>query len=130
MLKVVFPTSQDIYIEVNGQKLAVVESYKAQSSQSTRYIEAFGQSEPVGTVSGRIKHILNLSRVYMYYDGNSCLDINFFNLHNFNVVIVKPDRRIIYSGCEWANIKESASLNDTVLEDVEIIAAKRMEILQ
>lgn len=130
MVKFVFPTSQDIYIEVNGQKLAVVESYKVQSSQNSRYIEAFGESEPIGTVSGRIKHVVTLSRVYMYYDGESSSSINFYGLHNFNLVIVKPDRRIIYSSCEWSNIKESASLNDTILEDVEIIAAKRMEILQ
>ena len=129
MLKAVFPTSQDIYIEVNGKKLAVVESYKAQSSQNSRYIEAFGEKEPVGTASGRVKHVISLSRVYMYFDGQSDTAVNFFDLHNFNLVIVKPDRRIVYSGCEWFDIKESASLNDTILEDVQIIAAKRMEIL-
>lgn len=130
MIKVVFPSSRDIYIEVNGQKLAVVESYKVQSTQSSRYIEAFGQSEPVGTISGRVKHAISLSRLYICYENSNGADLNFYDLHDFNLVIVKPDRKIIYSGCEWSNIKESASLNDAILEDIEIIAAKRMEILQ
>ncbi len=127
MSGLMFPTSQDIYIEINGRKLAVVEGYKAQSSQSSKYIEAFGESQPVGTISGRITHMLQLSRICV------CVDviednIDLYSLHNFNMVIVKPDRRIIYSGCEWVSIKESASLNDAVLENVEIIATKRMEV--
>ena len=32
MLNITFPTSKDIYLEVNGKKLAVVESYKAKST--------------------------------------------------------------------------------------------------
>jgi len=43
-------------------------------------------------------------------------------------VIVKPDRRIIYSGCEWNEISESAGINDTVLEGVSLIASHRMEL--
>ncbi len=127
MVKIIFPTSQDIFIEVNGKKLAVVESYKAQSTQSSRYIEAFGEKEPVGTVSGRMKHVISLSRIYTCYDESGT--VNFYELHNFNLVIVKPDRRIIYSGCEWASVKETAALGDAVLEDIEVIAAKRMEIV-
>ena len=126
MIKTVFPTSQDIYIEVNGKKLAVVESYKVRSTQSSRYIEAFGMNQPVGTVSGRVKHQISISRIYTCNEGSQ--GTNFYQLHNFNMVIVKPDKKIIYSGCEWSNINEKATLNDAILEDIEIIAAKRMEI--
>ena len=127
MLNISFPTSKDIYLEVNGKKLAVVESYKAKSVCDSQYIEAFGQSEPVGTVSGRIRHTIELSRVYACEE-NSSNKVNFYELNNFNLVIVKPDRKIIYSGCEWSGINESASLNSSVLENVTLIAAKRMEI--
>ena len=43
-----FPTSRDIYLEVNGRKLAVVEGYKAHSARESHYVEAFGSAEPVG----------------------------------------------------------------------------------
>lgn len=128
MLKVVFPTSQDIYIEVNGKKLAVVESYRAKSFRGSRYIEAFGESEPVGSIAGRVTHVIELSRIYSY-TGSDGQSISFHDLTDFNLVIVKPDRKIIYSDCEWTNINEVANLNDTVAENVEIIAVKRMEVI-
>ncbi len=129
MMKIRFPTSQDIYIEVNGKKLAVVESYKAKSIQDSKYIEALGEKEPVGVITGKVNHLIELSRIY------SCCDldgdcINFYNLKDFNLVIVKPDRKIVYSNCEWVGINESASVNDTILENIRIISAKRMEIVQ
>lgn len=129
MVKIKFPTSQDIYIEVNGKKLAVVESYKAKSVQDSKYIEALGEKEPVGVVTGRVNHLIELSRVYSYCDINGDC-INFYDLQNFNLVVVKPDRRIVYSNCEWIGINESASVNDAILENVQIISAKRMEIIQ
>lgn len=129
MVKIKFPTSQDIYIEVNGKKLAVVESYKAKSVQDSKYIEALGEKEPVGVVTGRVNHLIELSRVYSYCDINGDC-INFYDLQNFNLVVVKPDRRIVYSNCEWIGINESASVNDAILENVQVISAKRMEIIQ
>jgi hypothetical protein len=51
-------------LEVNGRKLAVVEGYKAHSARESHYVEAFGSAEPVGTVPGKTKHFVELSRVY------------------------------------------------------------------
>lgn len=127
MINISFPTSKDIYIEVNGKKLAVVESYKAKASCDSKYIEAFGESEPIGTVSGRIHHTIELSRVYACLENQNNI-VNFYDLHNFNLVIVKPDKKIIYSGCEWSSINESAAVNSSILENVTLIAAKRLEV--
>ena len=44
------------------------------------------------------------------------------------MVVVKPDRKIIYSGCEWAGITETAALGDVMVESVTVAAAKRMEL--
>ena len=49
MALVSIPTSADIYIEVNGTKVAAAQSYRVKSSRQSRYVEAFGSSEPVGT---------------------------------------------------------------------------------
>lgn len=121
------PTSKDIYIEVDGRKLAVVEGYKAQSSRESRYIEAFGESEPVGTIGGRTRHQLELSRVVLSAEGLQ-RGVSFYDLDDFNLVIVRPDRRTVYAGCRWANIAETANLGDPVLEAVTIIAARRTEL--
>ena len=37
-----FPTSSDIYLEVDGVKVAVVQSYTAKSSKTNSAVEAFG----------------------------------------------------------------------------------------
>lgn len=124
---ILFPTSKDIYIEINGRRLAVAQGYKAKSTRESRYVEAFGSEQPVGTVGGRQKHLLELTRVCATREAVGD-GVDFHSLTGFNVVIVKPDRQIIYSGCEWGEISEAASLGEVVLESVVIVAAKRMEL--
>ena len=48
-----FPTSSDIYLELDGRKIAVVQSYTAKASKSSQSVEAFGESEPVATIEGQ-----------------------------------------------------------------------------
>ena len=55
-----FPTSSDIYLEVDGVKVAVVQSYSAKASKTSSAVEAFGESEPVATVPGQTSHVLEL----------------------------------------------------------------------
>ena len=37
-----FPTSADIYLELDGKKVAVVQSYTAKASKTSQAVEAFG----------------------------------------------------------------------------------------
>jgi hypothetical protein len=122
-----FPTSQDIYLEVNGKKVAVVQSYTAKSTRSTISVQAFGESDPVGTIGGSDSHTIELSRLYATDDAISD-GIRFHDLDDFSLVICKPDRKIIYSGCRWSSISENGQLGAMVLEQVTLIAAKRMEV--
>ena len=121
-----FPTSSDIYLEVDGVKVAVVQSYSAKASKTSSAVEAFGESEPVATVPGQTSHVLELTRLYAtdeaIRDG-----IDFHTLEDFSLVICKPDRRVIYSGCQWSSIGETGTLGDMVVEKVTIVAAKRLE---
>ena len=122
MALVSIPTSADIYLEVNGRKVAAAQSYRVKSSRESRYIEAFGSTEPVGTVGGRVKHWIELSRVYQK-EG-----IDFYELSGFNLVIVLPDSKIIYTGCEWADITQAASVGEVVLEKVSLVASRRIKL--
>ena len=122
-----FPTSSDIYLEVDGTKVAVVQSYSARSDKSSRAVEAFGEEEPVATIPGQTSHVLELSRLYAteeaVQDG-----IDFYSLSDFSLVICKPDRKIVYSGCQWSSIQENGTLGNMVLEKVTIVASKRLEM--
>ena len=121
-----FPTSSDIYLELEGKKVAVVQSYTAKASKSSKSVEAFGESEPVATIAGQKKYVLELTRLYATDDAISD-GINFYDLADFSLVICKPDRKVIYSGCEWSAIAEEGELNAMVAEKITITAAKRLE---
>ena len=121
-----FPTSSDIYLEVVGARVAVVQSYAAKTTKGSTAVEAFGEAEPVATAPGQANHVVELTRLYAtdqaIRDG-----INFYTMENFSLVICKPDRKIIYSGCQWSSIQESASVGSMVLEKVTLVAARRIE---
>lgn len=121
-----FPTSADIYLELNGKKLAVVQSYSAQTTKTSSVVEAFGESEPVATIPGPRKHTVVLTRLYATEEAAKG-GMSFRELEDFNLVICKPDRRIIYSGCQWQDLSETGKLGDMVLEKVTIVAARRVE---
>ena len=121
-----FPTSSDIYLELDGKKVAVVQSYTAKAKKTSMNVEAFGESEPVATIAGQKTYTLELTRLYATDDAIAD-GINFYELTDFSLVICKPDRKIIYSGCEWSNIQEEGQLNAMVAEKITVLAAKRIE---
>lgn len=122
-----FPTSNDIYLEVNGKKVAVVQSYSVKSTRTSSVVEAFGEDRPVATVQGPAQHVIELTRLYATDQAISD-GLNFHDLNDFSLVICKPDRKVIYSGCRWSAIQETGNLGAMVLEKVTVAAAKRIEV--
>ena len=120
------PTTADIYLEVDGVRVAVVQSYRAVTTRQSRAVEAFGQEEPVATIRGQGQYTIELTR--MYATDEAIRDgISFMNLDNFSLVVCKPDRNIIYSGCQWSQLQESAEVGGNVIEKITIEAARRTE---
>ena len=126
MVTKAIPTSSDIYLELNGRKVAVVQSYTAQTTKTSTTIEAFGESEPVAAIPGHNKHQLELTRIYAT-DAALADGINFYDLEDFSLVICKPDRRVIYSGCQWNKIGETGTLGASVAEKISVVASHRIE---
>ena len=122
-----FPTSSDIYLELEGKKVAVVQSYSVKTTKTSQVIEAFGEEEPVATVGGQCQYVLELTRLYATDDAISD-GIDFYGMRDFSLVICKPDRRVIYSGCNWSAIAEEGKLGAMVAEKVSVLARKRMEV--
>ena len=120
------PMSSDIYLEVGGKKVAVVQSYQATAKKKDRSVEAFGESEPVATIAGQPSYTLELTRLYAT-DSAISDGINFHDLVDFSLVIVKPDKRIVYTGCNWSRIDENGAVGDLVAEKITVIAAHRVE---
>lgn len=124
--RVKIPTSNDIYLEANGIKVAVVQSYRSTAKRTERTVEAFGESEPVATIANQNTYQLVLTRLYATDEAISD-GISFYDLQDFSLVIAKPDRRVVYTGCNWSKIAETGALSETVAEEITIVAAKRVE---
>ena len=122
-----FPTSSDIWLELDGQKVAVVQSYTCKAARSSYAVEAFGEEEPVATVQGPQSYVIQLTRLYAT-DQAIADGLDFYGLKNFSLVICKPDRKVIYSDCQWSDIQEDAQLGRLVVEKLTLVARSRMEV--
>ena len=121
-----FPTSSDIWLELDGQKVAVVQSYNCKTTRSSYSVEAFGEEEPVATVQGPQSYVIQLTRLYAT-DKAIADGLSFYDMRNFSLVICKPDRKVICSDCQWSGIEEDAQLGKTVVEKLTLVARRRME---
>lgn len=121
-----FPTSKNITFELDGRTVAIVQSYNTNYTKEDKEVDAFGEEDPVGFVEGKRQYSIKISKAYI--DDEAAKDgINFYSIKNFDFVIVKPDRRIIYTGCFVSSIDEEGQLNDIVAENISIKATKRRE---
>ena len=90
-------------------------------------MEAFGEAEPVATIANQLSYRLELTRLYATDEAISD-GINFHNLSDFSLVIVKPDRRVIYTNCQWSKIEESGELSQMVAERITLVSSHRTEM--
>lgn len=100
-----FPTSYDIYLEQDGEKVATVQSYVASKGDNG--------------------YKIRLSSVYV-------VDVKrpLYSLDNFSLVIEKPEKIIVYTGCRWKSITEEGTLDSMICETADIIAESRGEAQQ
>ena len=122
-----FPTSRDIYIEVEGVRLAAAQEYLARSTRKTQYVEAFGQEEPVGCASGPATYRVELTHGRALAPAPQ---VDFHALEEFSLVVVQPGKRVIYSGCRWESLQESAQLGGLLLEKAVLLASGRSEVAE
>lgn len=126
MMTTKIPTTADISLQVNGSKVAVVQSYRVTAKSKSSTIEAFGEREPIATVRSMNSYTIELSRLYAT-DAAIRDGISFHDLEDFSLVICKPDRRIIFDNCQWSELTESAEVGGMVLEKAVIYASHRLE---
>lgn len=119
-------TSNDIFIEISGKRIAGVQSYSTKYNKDTKPVDVFGQDVPIGYIQGKKKYTLDLSRIYLE-DTAASDGVDFYSLadNQFNVVIIKNGKRITYADCIVTDVSEDGSLNDKVVEKMTISALTR-----
>ena len=116
---------KDIYIEINGIKLASIKNYNISISKDIYNIKSFNNKIPVKTLELNSSINIKLLKVCLLTQENP---IDFFNLSDFNLVIFKPKYQIIFFGCNWSDITESAEINSTIINSLSLKAQKQIKI--
>lgn len=119
-------TSNDIFIEISGKRVAGIQSYSTKYNKETKPVDVFGQDVPIGYIQGKKKYTIDLSRVYL--EDTAVKDgVDFYTLsdNKFNVVIIKNGQKVTYSDCIVTDIGEDGTLNDKVVEKMTISALTR-----
>lgn len=125
---VTLTTSNDIFIEISGKRIAGIQSYNTKYNKDTKSVDVFGQDVPIGYIQGKKKYTIDLSRVYL--EDTAVNDgIDFYSLadNQFNVVVIKNGLRTVYQDCIVTDVSEDGTLNDKVVEKMTITALKRIK---
>lgn len=121
-------TSNDIFIEISGKRIAGIQSYSTKYNKDTKPVDVFGQDVPIGFIQGKKKYTLDLSRIYLEDTAvNDGIDFYALADNQFNVVIIKNGIRTTYKDCIVTDISEDGSLNDKVVEKMTISALSRLK---
>ena len=124
---VAITTSNDIYLELNGNRIAGVQSYSTKYTNDVKTVDAFGQATPIGYTLGKKSYSLDLTKVYL--EDTAIADgIDFYSLSDgdFDLVIVKNGKRTVYKNCIVSSISEDGNLNDKVQEKMSLSALNRI----
>ena len=120
-------TSDDIFFEVDGRRVAGVESYSTKYTNDVKMVDAFGQSTSIGYTIGGKKYTIDISRVYLEDTAIAdCIDFYTLTDFDFNFVIIKNGVRTVYKNCIISDISEDGSLKDKVAEKISLMALDRV----
>lgn len=120
-------TSDDIFFEVDGKRIAGVESYSTKYTNDVKLHDAFGQSTSIGYTLGSKKYQIDISRAYL--EDTAITDgIDFYAMTDldWNLVIVKNGKRVVYKSCVISEISDDGNLKDRVVEKIAVMALDRV----
>ena len=100
--------NSDIYIEMNGKRIAEVQNYTAGPNSKGQF---------------------DIALFYPYFTDEAIQDdICFHDLNDFNLVICKPNQKIVYSECNWTDIKEIGTVGSMATFFIYAVAKYREEV--
>lgn len=119
-------TSNDIYLTIDGKRIAGVQSYSSKMTNETKFVDAFGHDTPIGFTVGKKNYSIDLTRVFL--EDTAIADgIDFYSLadNDFQLVINRNGKLVTFSSCIVSDISEDGNLNDSVQEKMSINALNR-----
>nr|WP_319489384.1 hypothetical protein [uncultured Caproiciproducens sp.] len=112
---------REVYLEADGKRAAVADSYTVKCVQQSRTVAAWGEQEAVSTVPGRISYELTVENVRPV-DG-----IDLCALSDFSLIAEAENSKVVYSGCRWKNITAAGGAGNTPRQSMTLVAAVRTQ---
>ena len=122
-MQVLLPKKQQIWVEVNGERLATAQSLKCTSVKNRKAVYAFGQAEPVAWLERPTVYRVELSRLACTAKTSQ---MTLHKLSGFHLVTVQDGVPVVYTGCEWEELEEAQSTAEPIwMERAVLLAAQR-----
>lgn len=122
-MELVVPVRQNVFIELNGARMADAQSVKCTCIKERRAIRAFGEAEPVAWLERPPAYKLEFSLLRLHGGNAAALH----DLRNFRLTTVQNGIRVTYSGCEWQQLTEQAEPGDAALVERAVVSAEKRE---
>ncbi|MBW7572717.1 hypothetical protein [Caproiciproducens faecalis] len=112
---------REVYLEADGERVAVADSYTVKCVQQSRTVSAWGEQDAVSTAPGRISYELTVQNVRSQSGTDLCA------LSGFSLIAAGSAGRVVYSGCRWKNITAEGGAGNTPRQSMELVAAARTQ---
>lgn len=116
---------REVYIEINGLWIGNVRKYKIKETREEYVVTTMGEKVARARVPKEIEYKIELSMINMIgLDEKE----NILDLSDFNMVITKGKKQIMFDHCNWINKIESSGIEENkIIEELMITATKKLE---
>lgn len=124
MKKLSLLSPKDIYIEINGVRVAGVKNYRVNITRDVYKIYSFKELQPVKIIPLSTSFNIELSKISLL---EHITKSDFLNLSNFNLIIAKPKVHLIFSDCNWTFFSETIDSDNSVIKSLSLVSTKRIK---
>ncbi|WRS26858.1 hypothetical protein U6B65_11025 [Oscillospiraceae bacterium MB08-C2-2] len=119
-------SGEEITLRAGGLVMAAVQSYSCKISREPMIVWAYGEEQPAKIGCGPKTYTLELHRLRLnpgFSDG-----VDFSGLSDFQVEVRRPGKTLLYEGCCWKELTETAGLEGGLAEKIVVLAASCREM--
>lgn len=115
-------TGASVLVSINNAPVGAAQCVRMVSKREVREALPLAATAADTLLTGPAAHTIELTRLQMEGLEDA---MDFYSLSGFTLETAFPNRRIVYSGCEWVELEETAKPDEIVLDKAVIAACSR-----
>ena len=113
--------TQEYWVEINEQPVGILQGFTEHLQREIKVHHGCGSAEPTALQGGAESYGLQLRHLRTEESETE----DFWNLHQFSLTLISPERRICYSGCEVQELRLQADEKGSFVEEMSLVACGR-----